>query len=58
MSRQKKKQSANARRKHAPEFKSEALSLVERVGVAVPNGDLVSSYTFRGHNERQSGGGR
>lgn len=33
MSRQKKTQSKKARRKHSPEFKSEALALADRVGV-------------------------
>ena len=33
MSRQKKKQCGKARRKHAPEFKSETLALADRVGV-------------------------
>jgi transposase len=56
MSRQKKKQSTKTRRKHPPEFKSEALALADRVGVseAARQLKLQSSQLYSWRTQVQS----
>lgn len=56
MARQKKKPSVSTRRKHAPEFKTEALALADRIGVteAAAQLKLQSSQLYSWRSQVQS----